>query len=274
MVLTYISIGEKMVLNKLLIFFITSIFSTLIYVYLHIRTKINLKYVFQDNIFIILIAFLITIIFFKSLLLQIMAIPLLVISLIFGLTMIRFWYSPKRKITAKENEIVSPADGNVIYVKKIEKNEIPISIKVKSSLKLNELTKTNLLNTPCWLIGINMTLFDVHKNCAPINGKVILNKHFNGKFYSLKSHNALCENERNTYIIRNEQIQIGVVQIASKRVRRIDSYIKEGQFIKKGEWLGMIRFGSQVDVIIPENCNIKIEVGQQVYAIKTIIADY
>ena len=117
-----------------------------------------------------------------------------------------------------------------------------------------------------------MTPFDVHKNCAPIDGQVILNQHFSGKFLSLKDDSALSENERNTYVISNGKIKIGIVQIASRLVRRIDSYVTQGAQVKKGEWLGMIRFGSQVDVIIPIEYKINVSIKEQTYAGETIIA--
>ena len=59
---------------------------------------------------------------------------------------------------------------------------------------------------------------------------------------------------------------VGIVQIASKRVRRIDSYVEQGELVKKGKWLGMIRFGSQVDVILPYHCKILVKEKEQVYA--------
>ena len=196
----------------------------------------------------------------------------LVVGLAFTMTMIRFWRTPKRAITAKPDEIVSPADGNVIYIKKVPQGQIPITFKNKVRATLNELSKTELLNEPAWLIGINMTPFDVHKNCSPIDGQVILNRHFDGQFLSLKNSMAILENERNTYVIQNNKLMVGVVQIASRLVRRIDSYVQVGQDLQKGDWLGMIRFGSQVDVIIPLQCEIAIKVKQQLYAGKTVIA--
>jgi phosphatidylserine decarboxylase len=200
------------------------------------------------------------------------AIAGLVAVIAFCFTMIRFWYTPQRKIKATDNEIVSPADGNVIYINQVLKGEAPVSIKGNTNSKLEELTKTDILGNPCWLIGINMTPFDVHKNCAPIDGEIILNQHFSGKFLSLKNKYAIVENERNTYVIQNRLIKVGVIQIASKLVRRIDTYVRQGDQVQKGNWLGMIRFGSQVDVVIPGDCRIIINVGQQVYAGTTIIA--
>jgi phosphatidylserine decarboxylase len=118
-----------------------------------------------------------------------------------------------------------------------------------------------------------MTPFDVHKNCSPIDGRIILSKHISGSYHSLKEYIAMIENERHTYIISNNRYSAGIVQIASRRVRRIDSYVKEGQYVKKGEWIGMIRFGSQVDVFLPIEAKINIVLKQQVYAKKSIIAE-
>ncbi len=251
--------------------------STLLYSYLHKKTRIRLKYLFVDNIGVILIAFIISSWIFHNLSqnynwLAFLVNPALVIGTALAFTMIRFWRTPRRKIVAKDEEIVSPADGNVIYITQIERQEVPLSIKGARFSKLEELTKTDLLDKPCWLIGINMTPFDVHKNCAPINGTVILNQHFSGKFLSLKEKDALTENERNTYVIADDRCKIGVVQIASRLVRRIDSYVEVGQEVKKGDWLGMIRFGSQVDVILPQNYEIKVKLMDQIYAGTTILA--
>ena len=170
----------------------------------------------------------------------------------------------RRKINNNHNQIVSPAEGKIIYLNKLEKNQIPISIKKGSVSSLNELTKTEILHTPCWLIGINMTPFDVHKNCAPISGNVILNQHTFGKFYSLKNPISLIENERNTIVLENERLTVGIIQIASKRVRRIDTYVDTNDFLNKGEWFGMIRFGSQVDMVLPTSVNLEAHRGTEV----------
>ena len=255
------------------------IVSTLLYLYLHKKTRISKKYIYIDNVGVIILSVLISVLLSGLLTDQVRPVIyiinlILIVGIAFLFTMIRFWRTPKRVSLAKETEIVSPADGNVIYIKKIDKGDVPISIKNKRISKLDELTKTELLETPCWLIGINMTPFDVHKNCAPVEGKIMLQKHFIGKFLSLKENKALTENERNTFVIKNNKIIIGVVQIASRLVRKIDVYKKEGVQVKRGDWIGMIRFGSQVDVILPVSCDIKIKEKDQLYAGKTIIADF
>jgi phosphatidylserine decarboxylase len=177
-------------------------------------------------------------------------------------------------VNNEEDGIVSPADGNIIYIKKIEQGEEPISVKNGKEATLFEFANTGVIDRPCWLIGINMTPFDVHKNCAPVEGQIELNKHFDGEFLSLKHEEALRRNERNTIIIDNPRGKVGVVQTASKLVRRIVTYKKEYDFVSKGEWFGMIKFGSQVDLIIPASCKVMAIIGQQVYAKQTLIAKW
>ena len=147
-----------------------------------------------------------------------------------------------------------------------------MSVKNGVTAKLDEFLNTGIMDYPCWIIGINMTPFDVHKNCAPLDGEIILNKHYDGDFLSLKNENALIRNERNTIILDTKIGKIGVVQTASRLVRRIVTYKKEGESLSKGEWFGMIKFGSQVDLILPATCKINVQIKEQVYAKKTIIS--
>ncbi len=252
---------------------VTLFASTVMYYKLHKITHMNKRLFFIDNIIVGLFAWLIGLLLIKM---PILALALSIISLpiiaYLGIQ-IRFWRSPNRRLTAKSNEVVSPADGNVIYINKIEENDDFVSIKNGRLSELHEFTQTDLIKKPCWHIGINMTPFDVHKNCSPIDGKIIQSKHVPGEFHSLKEFISLTENERHTYVIANDDYSVGVVQIASRRVRRIDSYVKEGQNISKGEWIGMIRFGSQVDLFLPIDSNMKIKLKDQVYAKKTIVAE-
>lgn len=190
------------------------------------------------------------------------------------LTLIRFYRIPLRKVNSNSENILSPADGNVIYIKKIDSGEVPISVKNGLEARLTEFTQADILDYPCWLIGINMTPFDVHKNSAPVDGEIVFSKHIKGQFKSLKAEDALQCNERNSIVIDNPNGKIGIVQTASRLVRRIVSYKKEGEEIIQGDWYGMIKFGSQVDIIIPATCQLDIAIHQQVYARKTIIAKW
>ena len=252
--------------------------SALLYLYLHYKTGIEKKYLFTDSpvvaLFSALAVFLLVEPHATGMWLSSGFILIcLVIFIAFIFTMIRFWRVPRRKVKANSGQIISPADGRVIYIKKLPGGEFPEPVKGRLASRLPELAETAILTSGVWHLGINMTPFDVHKNCAPVSGRIILNSHFNGKFLSLKNEASQNENERNTYVIANEDVNVGVIQIASRLVRRIDSYVKVGDDVKQGDWIGMIRFGSQVDVIIPDNHRILVEVGEQIYAAKTIIAE-
>jgi phosphatidylserine decarboxylase len=185
----------------------------------------------------------------------------------------RFYRDPDRQIPGDQDCIVSPADGRIIYIREIESGVIPNSIKGRSDITLAELTKTDILNEENYLIGIMMTLLDVHVNRAPISGKIVLNNHFHGKFLSLKDKASITENERNTMVFSAGSMLVGIVQIASKQVRKIISYIAEGDDVQKGQRVGAILLGSQVDVILPKRLiSIQVKEGQQVYAGETILA--
>ena len=252
--------------------------STLLYLYLIHKTRIRSRYLVIDNPVVAFATSVIGCLIYRSLPgflwpVLLVIVPAIVLMLAFSLTMIRFWRTPRREVRATPGQVVSPADGKVIYIHKINAGELPVAVKGKIHSRLEEITKTPLPEGAGWHIGINMTPFDVHKNCAPITGKIILSRHFNGRFLSLKDKTAVAENERNTWVFQNDSFTIGVVQIASRMVRRIETYLPEGASVRQGDWIGMIRFGSQVDVILPVACRIMIQTGEQIYAASTIIAE-
>lgn len=248
--------------------------SSALYLYLHKKTHISLSCLYKDNLLnIVLTAIIVWLLygkvtFFWLFLSIFVAVPTLCIIL----TIIRFYRVPLYKPIISDEHIISPADGNVIYIKRLDRGTVPIAVKNGVTATLNEFVNTNLLDSPCWLVGINMTPFDIHKNCAPISGTILLNHHTDGEFLSLKHPDALRRNERNSIIIENSKGRVGVVQTASHLVRRIVTYKQSGDFIKQGDWFGMIKFGSQVDLIIPACCDILIHEKQQVYVGKTAIA--
>ena len=163
----------------------------------------------------------------------------------------RFFRDPERIPPEDRNVILSPADGKVIYVKRIEKGTIPYSEKKGSKFSLNDFTQSDVLPSEGYLIGIAMNFLNVHVNRAPIDGKVSLIRHIKGGFVSLKKKEAVTQNERALTVIDNGHFKVGIVQIASRLVRKIVLYLREGNEIRRGERIGMIRFGSQVDLILP-----------------------
>tara|TARA_Y100000310_G_scaffold139131_1_gene138357 strand:+ start:10047 stop:10715 length:669 start_codon:yes stop_codon:yes gene_type:complete len=200
-----------------------------------------------------------------------------------------FFRDPERKIP-KGNNIVSPADGRIEYVKKIKKNIVPISVKKKKSIKLTDICKTRFHKQDKYLIGVFMTPFDVHVNRSPIKGKVEWTKHYKHKLLPMtktwidvmfnirpyyKGSAYLTENERKITLVKGK-FPIFIIQIADTYVKKIVGFVKKNDSVEKGQRIGLIRMGSQVDIIFPYNKNFKIKVkeGDKVKAGESIIATY
>ncbi|MBD3355476.1 phosphatidylserine decarboxylase, partial [Candidatus Woesearchaeota archaeon] len=204
---------------------------------------------------------------------QILTIIVFILAVLFIL-FIAFWKlyflrNPER-IPPKGKNIISPADGKIISIIPIKKERI--KIKKRKIGKINALVKDTLKEG--YLISIFMSLFDVHVNRAPVDGKIISTKHTRGKFLPAYNLDAL-ENEKNEIIIKNKILgKIKVIQVAGFIARRIRCYVKKNQKIIKGERIGLINMGSQVTLIVPKNIKLKIKKGQKVKAGKTILATY
>jgi phosphatidylserine decarboxylase len=201
---------------------------------------------------------------------------ILIITIAISLVLWRFYRDPDRVYHGDESAILSPADGKIIYIKRIEKGMIPFSEKKGRKFSLKEFIKTDVMSHGGHVIGIAMNFLDVHVNRAPIHGKIRLLKHIKGNFISLRREEAIVENERVLMVIENKNVKLGVVQIASRLVRNILPYIHEEQDVERGERIGIIRFGSQVDVIIPNHpfIQIKLHPGEKVIAGMSVIASY
>jgi phosphatidylserine decarboxylase len=186
----------------------------------------------------------------------------------------RFYRDPERISPVGDHIVVSPADGKIVYVKKYEKGKIPYTQKNGRKYSLIDFIQADALPESGTLIGIGMSFLDVHINRAPISGTISLFKYIKGAFISLKKKEAVIQNERAMMVMENKNIKIGIVLIASRLVRKIVPFIQEGQEAMKGVRIGMIRFGSQVDVIIPDqpSVQIKVKTGEIVKAGLTIIA--
>jgi len=254
--------------------------STAFIIFSVVKGGINRKYLYTDNIILGSASSLINLLIFR-----ITDIPLWVlVTIIDGFVVLvlyiliflyRFYRNPSRRIPGDKNDIVSGADGRIIYIKELEINQMPVSIKKLRVANLSEITKTDILRQPCYLIGIAMTLFDVHMNRVPIDGKIILIKHTEGTAIGLNKPSSTITNERNTVVIKREDgVITGIVQIAARFVSRCIISSKPGEDVKRGEIIGKIRWGSQLDMILPRNCEVMVREGEQVYAGSTIIARY
>ena len=199
---------------------------------------------------------------------------LLGVSLSAGAVLYRFFRDPERLAPDGEGLIVSPADGEIVYVREARGGVLPVSTKLGRDYELAELTKTPLASDDAVVIGIAMSFLDVHVNRAPIGGRVAILRRFPGLFGSLRRPEMIFENERATVVIEDGDLQVAVVQIASRLVRRIVAYVEEGEDVVAGERIGMIRFGSQVDLVLPlrDGLRLSAEPGDRVAAGETILA--
>ncbi len=166
---------------------------------------------------------------------------------------LNFFRDPSRVIPKNKNKIISPADGKIIKIKEFEDP--------KSGKKLK-------------LISIFLSVFNVHANRMPVDGKFINVKYVKGDFLAAFDHRASDKNERMEISIDTEFGIIVVKQIAGLVARRILCYAKEGKKMLAGDRLGFIRFGSRTDIILPHNINLNIELNQKVYGGETILGTY
>ena len=177
----------------------------------------------------------------------------LVILVAIFLFCLNFFRDPSRNIPNDENIIISPADGKVIRIKDFED---PITQK---KLKL---------------ISIFLSVFNVHSNRMPVDGKFSSVKYIKGDFLAAFDHKASDQNERTEITIETKFGSMIVKQIAGLVARRILCYAKENEIMSAGDRLGFIRFGSRTDIILPESIDIKVELNQKVYGGETIIGTY
>jgi phosphatidylserine decarboxylase len=196
------------------------------------------------------------------------------LTVAFAVLLYRFYRDPERTPPRADNVVVSPADGSVVYIRRARDGHLPVSTKRGSSVALKELTRTDVHAGDAVVVGIGMTLLDVHVNRAPVAGRVTLRKHFPGRFGSLRVPEMEFENERATTMISGDGIEVAVVQIASRLVRQIAGFVGEGEQVELGQRIGAIRLGSQVDLVVPDRpgLSLHVQVGDRVEAGTTIIA--
>jgi phosphatidylserine decarboxylase len=167
-----------------------------------------------------------------------------------------FFRDPPRVTPLADGLVVAPADGRVSQVV----NALP-----PPELRLSE--------RPLPRISIFMSVFDCHVNRSPISGRIERVVYRQGAFLNADLDKASEDNERNALIVNAGGTRIGVVQIAGLIARRIVPFVQEGQSVAAGDRIGMIRFGSRVDVYLPEGCKALVAEGQTAIAGETVIAD-
>ncbi len=188
----------------------------------------------------------------------------LTLAFAMGVLAYRFYRDPDRTCPASGHVVVSPADGTVVYVKRARDGRLPVAAKHGREAALHELTHTDFAAEDAVVVGIAMSFLDVHVNRSPIAGRVRLQRHFPGRFGSLRRAEMVLENERTTTVIGDDGsgLEVAVVQIASRLVRQIASFVREGQDVALGQRIGVIRLGSQVDVVLPVRAGLSVLVGE------------
>ena len=148
-----------------------------------------------------------------------------------------FFRNPRREIPQDPSVIVSPADGRVVRVERVG----------------NVTT-----------MSIFLSIFNVHVNRSPIAGRIETIDHKPGKFRAAFNHAASVENERNIIMVSQGNLKLVFTQIAGLVARRIVCWKKVGDVVEKGELVGLIRFGSRVDVLFPPGTEVTVEKGARV----------
>ncbi len=175
---------------------------------------------------------------------KVLFIPLLIFSLAFLIFILRFFRHPSRIIpnNIQPNEITSPCDGKVVVIEKVFEPEYFKEERIQ--------------------VSIFMSPNNVHVNWVPIDGTVMYAKYHPGKHLVAWHPKSSTDNERTSIVIKSSQgIEVLTRQIAGAVARRIVYYLKEGNVVKKGDELGFIKFGSRVDVFLPLNANIEVQMN-------------
>ncbi len=167
------------------------------------------------------------------------------VLMIFPLFVAYFFRNPERKIEDDDKTVLSPADGRIV------------------SIDENEEQKR---------VSIFMNVFNVHINRFPIAGKITFVEHSSGKFMPADRERASFENERNRVVIEGNDFSVTVVQIAGLIARRICFWFNVGDSIEQGQRLGLIKFGSRVDIYFPATMEVAVTVGDKVKGGLSVIA--
>ncbi|GHV67785.1 phosphatidylserine decarboxylase proenzyme [Bacteroidia bacterium] len=179
----------------------------------------------------------------------------LVLSAIFYLFCVNFFRFPHREITVDDNVILAPADGKIVVIEETEESEYFQGKRLQ--------------------VSVFMGLFNVHINWFPINGEVLYFKHHTGKFSAAYLPKSSTDNERTSIAIKSEQgVTILMRQIAGAVAKRIVSYAPVGEKARQNKHAGFIKFGSRVDLFLPLDTRICVELGQKTKGSQTVIGTF
>lgn len=168
-----------------------------------------------------------------------------------------FFRDPKRVTPVSDDLVISPADGAISYVGKMVPPE-----------------ELGLGKDPMIRVSVFMNVFNCHINRSPMRGKISRIVYSKGSFLNAELDKASDENERNSIVLETEKGEIAVGQIAGLVARRIVCWAHKGDELIVGERFGLIRFGSRLDVYLPEKATVLVAVGQTAVAGETVLASF
>lgn len=175
-------------------------------------------------------------------------------SVLLAVTILQFFRKPKRYTNLNPKHIIAPADGKVVVIEETVENEY--------------------FKGPRRQVSIFMSPLNVHINFNPISGIVSFFKYHPGKFLVAWHPKSSTENERTTVVVMQESgTEVLYRQIAGAMARRICWYVKEGQTVTQGEEFGFIKFGSRVDIFLPLNAKILVNLNDKPVGGETVIAE-
>lgn len=179
---------------------------------------------------------------------------LCIISIISLLFIILFFRVPKRDLTSEKDKIVCPADGKIVAIEEITDNEYFKDSRIQ--------------------VSIFMSPLNVHLNRNPVSGDIIYKKYHKGKYLVAWHPKSSTKNERHSIVIENENGSILVKQIAGALAKRIRNYTTSGQQVVQNGELGFIKFGSRVDVLLPLDAKINVQLNDNVKSGVTVLGSF
>lgn len=177
-----------------------------------------------------------------------------ILTLALLLFLVSFFRIPDRVLTIKENCIIAPADGKVVVIEETTDDEYFKDKRIQ--------------------VSVFMSPANVHVNRNPISGEVIYNQYHKGKYLVAWNPKSSTENERHSVVIKNNNKEVLVKQIAGALAKRIVNYLQVGQKVNQAEEMGFIKFGSRVDLLLPLGTTINVQLNQVVQGGVTIIATF
>ncbi|MCA0257241.1 MAG: phosphatidylserine decarboxylase [Proteobacteria bacterium] len=183
--------------------------------------------------------------------------PLFWVGIVLTLWCAYFFRDPQRATPQDDDLVISPADGRVSAVQLM----VPPA-------------ELGLGDEPRLRISVFMNVFNCHVNRAPVRGSIVSVEHKAGLFLNAELDKASTDNERNSVVIDSRHGKVGVVQIAGLVARRIVCWVHASEPVDAGERFGLIRFGSRLDVYLPDGASPRVAVGQTAIAGETVIAEF